>query len=266
MKKGSKEEPEEPGSDGKLKTSLFGGGGDEEEGEKQDTGRFYLEMFKTILLVVIAGMGAFAFIRAAYSADRNILPDFLVYFFYPFQFTQIYLTYFISKVLGWGPALDIDKLIISYPSLGSGARFEIVTACTAVCEMGLITAVILAFRGPKLRKRLIWAGVFSGIVYLENVLRLVMNYPLYKYLGDEGWNFYHYKWMQYGQLVVVILLRLIYVLAIANKEITAVYRGRTTEDKEKDEDDLSKDKPDRKKNKGRKAKGPKKISKGGKKE
>jgi hypothetical protein len=98
-----------------------------------------------------------------------------------------------------------------------------------------------------------------------------MNYPLYKYLGDDGWNFYHYKWMQYGQLVVVLLLLLIYVLAIANKEISAVYKGNTAEEegeKKKAGKEVSPDGkgPDRKKNRGRKARGPRKTSKGGKKE
>ena len=107
---------------------------------------------------------------------------------------------------------------------------------------------------------LIWGAIFAGIIYIENIIRLVVNYPLIKYLGIDGWYKYHDFWMEYGQLIVIIILLVIYVVFIANKDIMKLYRGeRDTKsgDKKKadgkdDEDKPSESKKGKKKETGKK--------------
>ena len=251
MKKEPKED-KKGDSKKKVKVSLFG---DEKKKKKPESGedpddvdpnRFLIEMVKTLALILIAGIGAYAIIRWAYSVDS------LKFLFYPFQWIEFNITYGISKLFG----IDVVKstvydytLLYTFPD-GTSTNIQIISACTAVCEMGMIMAVILAFRGPRFKKRILWASIFTGIIFVENIIRLVMNYPLYRYLGEDGWIKYHNFWMEYGQLIVVMILLTIYVLIIANKEIQGIYKGDKGEEEEKG--DKTNDKPKRTKDKKKK--------------
>jgi exosortase/archaeosortase family protein len=260
---------EDESSKKKVKVSLFD---DEkksksvekisEQEEEEVSTKFLIEMGKTLALILIFGIGTFAIIRAAYSADS------LRFLFYPFQYVEFNATYGISKLFG----IDVVKssvhdytLIYTFPD-GETEHIQIISACTAVCEMGMIIAVILAFRGPRFKKRIIWAFIFAGIIFVENIIRLVMNYPLFRYLGEEGWVKYHNFWMEYGQLLVVIGLLIIYVVFIANKDIMKVYSFEKHEEDEKEKKDQKPEKPskNKKKAKGKEEKPKKGADKNGK--
>ena len=179
---------------------------EEDEEDGIDTGTYFTEMLKTIVIILIAGIGTYAVIRAAYSIEG------LRYIFYPFQYAELYSTYYISKLFGVDVSISATNdftLIYRFPDDRPNEYIQIVSACTAVCEMGMIMAVILAFRGPRIRKRLLWAGIFAAFLFVENIIRLVMNYPLFLYLDTEGWVKYHNLWMEYGQLLVVMILLVI---------------------------------------------------------
>jgi len=242
-----KKEPKDKEEDTKPKVSLFG----DRSGDKDDidNSKFLVEFVKTLLLVVIFGMGAFMLIRILYSPEKYGLPQFLDYLFYPFQYSNLYIVYGLSKLFGLEVTIETTDFIVDYPALGIGGRFGIASACTAVCEMGLIFAVIMAFRGPKWKKRLMWGGIFAGIIYVENIIRLMMNYPLYLYLGRDGWLTYHNFWMEWGQLIVVLALLLIYVQIIAKKDIMSIYSGKKEDENSEDEPEDPQTKEDSKVNK-----------------
>jgi amino acid permease len=90
---------------------------------------------------------------------------------------------------------------------------------------------------------------------VENIIRLVMNYPLFRYLGEEGWVKYHNFWMEYGQLLVVIALLIIYVSFIANKDIMKVYSIDKPSEEEKEEEAEEEEEKKKKKKKGKKKTG-----------
>lgn len=226
-------------ADMKKKTMEEESGAGEEppdEAEEIDTMNYLKEVTKTLALILIFGMGVYALVRIAYSADDNFLPDFIMYIFYPFQYSELYITYGISKLFGIDVAISTTQdFTLNYIINGRGEPIQIVSACTALCEMSLVATIILVFRGPKMKKRLIWAGIFAGVIYVENIIRLVMNYPLFHYLGEDGWQTYHNLWMAYGQLLVVMILLGIYAVFIANKEIVGVYRNKPVEKSDEDE-------------------------------
>jgi len=194
------------------------------EDEDIDSGKYMLETVKTVALMVVAGILTYALIRAAYSWDA-VAP-----LFYPFQYVELYATVYISKMFGvdvWISSAREFTLTYRFPD-GHMELIQIVSACSAVCEMGMMLAIIMVYRGPPIRKRLMWSGIFVGIIFIENIIRLLVNYPLLRYLGQDGWNQYHNFWMQYGQLGVIVLLLGIYIGAIARKDTLALYKARST--------------------------------------
>lgn len=195
----------------------------EGEDEDIDTGKYMLETVKTIALMVIAGILTYALIRAAYSWDA-IAP-----LFYPFQYVELYSTVYLSKIFGvdvWISHTQRFTMTYRFPD-GHLELIQVISACTAVCEMGMMAAIIMVYRGPPIKKRLIWSGIFVGIIFIENIIRLMVNYPLLRYLGADGWNVYHNLWMQYGQLLVVVGLLAIYIAVIARKDTMALYRAKS---------------------------------------
>lgn len=195
----------------------------EGEDEDIDTGKYMLETVKTIALMVIAGILTYALIRAAYSWDA-IAP-----LFYPFQYVELYSTVYLSKIFGvdvWISHTQRFTMNYRFPD-GHLELIQVISACTAVCEMGMMGAIIMVYRGPPIKKRLIWSGIFVGIIFIENIIRLMVNYPLLRYLGADGWNVYHNLWMQYGQLFVVVFLLGIYIAVIARKDTMALYRAKS---------------------------------------
>jgi exosortase/archaeosortase family protein len=194
-----------------------------------DNGKYMLETVKTIALMVIAGILTYGLIRAAYSWDA-VAP-----LFYPFQYAELYITVYLSKVLGvdvWVSQTQDFTMNYRFPD-GHIELIQVISACTAVCEMGMMAAIIMVYRGPPIKKRIIWSGIFVGIIFIENIIRLMVNYPLLRYLGSDGWNAYHNAWMEYGQLFVVVMLLGLYIAVVARKDTMALYRAKSAKDVDK---------------------------------
>jgi exosortase/archaeosortase family protein len=180
-----------------------------------------IENLKTMALVVIAGMAAYALVRAAYSWDP------VQFLFAPFQFVEFYVSYGLTVLFGGNAEISPTySYTMIYHFADEDPDIRVASACTAVAEIALISAVLMVYRGPKLKKRFIWAGIFSGVIFIENIIRITLNYPLWRYLGEDGWNEYHLLWFKYGQLVVVLVLLGLYVAVIARKEISEFHSGR----------------------------------------
>jgi len=131
------------------------------------------------------------------------------------QFITTRLTYYVSKL--FSIPVELEKVTgLHYPepldtyheSLGT---LIIIPDCTGILEMIFITALlmgsIMGFRlRMNIRKRLKWIGILCGILYIENIIRLVLNWPIAKAYGYKTWSEIHIWWWKTGQLIFVLLL------------------------------------------------------------
>lgn len=134
------------------------------------------------------------------------------------------LAYYVSRLFGipveygYDAARYSPTLTYTYPSLGRLARTLVYPDCTAFLEIIFITALMMGFNlNMKIKDRLKWAAVLSGIIYIENIGRLVMNGPIMNAFGWEGWERFHWIWWKYAQLGVVILIFVIWFLTVGKK-------------------------------------------------
>lgn len=135
------------------------------------------------------------------------------------QFITVRLTYYVSKL--FSIPVELDKVTgLVYPEpLGT---LIVIPDCTAVLEMIFITALLMGFiMGFRLRmnikKRLKWIGILCGILYIENIIRLVLNWPIAKAYGRETWDAIHIWWWKTGQLIFVLFLFFIWFVLVGKK-------------------------------------------------
>ena len=94
------------------------------------------------------------------------------------QFITTRLTYYISKL--FSIPVELDKVTgLEYPKPPLGT-LVIIPDCTGILEMIFVSAILMGFiMGFRLRvsikRRLKWIGIFCGILYTENIIRLVLN-------------------------------------------------------------------------------------------
>ena len=78
--------------------------------------------------------------------------------------------------------------------------------------------IVMGFRlRMNILKRLKWAGILCGILYIENIIRLVLNWPIAKAYGFDTWSDVHMWWWKQGQLMFVMLLFSVWFIKVGKK-------------------------------------------------
>lgn len=164
--------------------------------------------------------------------DAGNMPR--IWFWKPFIILQVIntaLTYAISRLLGMPVTWHAWETVLYYPdALGA---IEIIPDCTGILEMIFIAALMMGFSmGFNLRltwrQRFKWIGVLCGIIFVENIIRLVLNWPIADTYGKDVWENVHIFWWKQGQLFFVILLFLGWFILVGRK-YTPYYRDNGPE-------------------------------------
>jgi len=195
-----------------------------ENGHPKDIplGRFLSVTSQNMIILIIAAFIPMILVRWSY----NVSPD----TYGGIQEFETAIVYHLSR------ALDIPVTRVAYNGLDVGLTYtlswgnkplQVAPDCTGVQEMVFMAGMVLGFVGPRLKTRVIWAIILAGVMFVENIIRLMLNYTLLERLGENGWSDVHIFWWQYGQLMVVMAIFVTWYWLVARREI-ALLRGEDT--------------------------------------
>ena len=166
----------------------------------------------------------------------------------PFLIIQVITTrlaYYISRLFKIPVELEKATGLVYPEPLNT---VIIIPDCTAILEMIFIIALMMGFimafkMKMNMKKRLKWSAILCGIIFVENQVRLVLNWPIAKAYGYEGWHRIHMAWWKTYQLIFVLLLFVVWLLLVGRKYFPII-----EEDTKKDDIDKKTPNPDPKKN------------------
>ena len=119
---------------------------------------------------------------------------------------------------------------------GLTASWEITKDCSGIRETLFLGVLVLCFRGVRWQVRVKWAIIFSVVIFVENLIRILSNYPIEQTYDFATWDKFHYYWWNIGQYFVVMTLFMLWVIFVAQKDIMEQereLRRRKKESKEK---------------------------------
>ena len=148
---------------------------------------------------------------------EDLLPEIFGWrLFYFLQVINTGIVYYISRLFSIPVEWTPWTTTLDYPDPLYG--ISVIPDCTGISEMMFITGIIIGINlNMKWKVRLKWAGILCGVIFVENIVRLVCNWPIAKALGYEGWQTVHWNWWKYYQLGFVILLFLVWFLLVGRK-------------------------------------------------
>ena len=136
----------------------------------------------------------------------------------PFLYIQVVttrITYYVSRMLSYDVKLEKATGLVYPEPLGT---IIIIPDCTAILEMLFITGMMMGFNlKMKIKTRLKWAAVLCGVIFVENIVRLVCNWPIAKAYGYPTWEEIHMAWWKTYQLIFVILLFVAWFALVGRK-------------------------------------------------
>ncbi len=138
--------------------------------------------------------------------------------FLPLQRAEAYLVVALSRAVGIEVALEngIEMHYLHPLPDHTFLNLRLGPDCTGIMELVFLVALILSFRHVPLKNRLRWSAVLGSVLFFENILRMVLNYPIAVRLGGVvQWLRFHNIWFTYGQLVVVMALFALWYFFVA---------------------------------------------------
>ena len=135
--------------------------------------------------------------------------------FFIIQVVTTRITYYVSRLFSIPVRLEKATGLVYPEPLHT---IIIIPDCTAILEMMFITAMMMGFNlRMKIKTRLKWAAVLCGVIFVENIVRLVCNWPIAKAYGYAEWQEIHIQWWKTYQLIFVILLFVIWFAFVGRK-------------------------------------------------
>ncbi len=116
-----------------------------------------------------------------------------------------------------------EPTVLHYPDMeGNGERaqgIEITGICAGLREMAVIATLVLLVGGVRWRLKFKWAGILVGLIFLENLLRIFLIHPLSLAFGwDFAWNTFHQFFWEFGQLLSIMVLFLLWFMFVAMRD------------------------------------------------
>jgi len=183
----------------------------------------------------------------ANTPEKQILITILTILFFIFIFESLYITYtllhetpenslYTIQVLKTQMVFQIQKffgidvscsdpitlIYKGHPDL----TMRITTACVGIHEIIFLSALILGYRqsttiinpsGIKLNFAFKWIGIFSILLFIENLVRILTLYPIGILIGSKNLWVYHWYYWKYGHLIIILLLYIYWVMKISRK-------------------------------------------------
>lgn len=139
---------------------------------------------------------------------------------YPIQVFETRIVYGVQKLLGYPVELknNIDLYYYS-PAFRKGElSMEISTPCAGIHEIVFLSALLIGFRGVRLNLKLKWIAILGSFLFVENLVRLIILYPLACWIGEEAMWYSHYIFWKYGHLLIILTLFVLWFWFVARKE------------------------------------------------
>lgn len=140
---------------------------------------------------------------------------------YPIQVLETRIIHAIVQLFGVNVVIAGDGITLNYPPPLYGVRTG--PDCTGVLEMFLMVGLVLGFIGPKIREMwrhaLKWILILASVIFGENILRQVLNYPIALAYGYAQWRNIHYMWWKHGQFVFLIVLFVLWYMLIYRRHM-----------------------------------------------
>jgi len=96
---------------------------------------------------------------------------------------------------------------------------ELIPECAGVVEILIFVIMLTVFRGVGREAKIKGALIFVPVIFVENIARLAVLYPMSVWLGvDAMWSVHSIIW-QYGQFAILLLLFGIWYLTLASPGI-----------------------------------------------
>ncbi len=140
------------------------------------------------------------------------------------QSGEAYTVFSIQKNLGIEASFNSTEVSISYTSPAFTMR--IIALCTGISELLFFAFLVLLFRGPRWKTKLKGLAVFLPAIFLINIARLLLIYPLALWLGvDAMWGVHWLIW-KYGMFLVLMGLFTVWYLLWAKEDLQAMLKKR----------------------------------------
>ncbi len=147
----------------------------------------------------------------------------------PLQSFEARAVFQIQRALGYDVELDSEKnvsmpTVLVYPGMededGDPAPELVISGiCAGFREMAVMATLVLLVAGVRWRTKFVWAFILCGVIFLENLLRIFLIHPLAMAFGwDFAWNEFHTFFWEYGQLMTIVLLFIVWYLYVAMRE------------------------------------------------
>jgi len=99
-----------------------------------------------------------------------------------------------SKTTWYATEVEWRGMILSDEDDDGGFGLRIASVCTGFHEMVFLGVLVMGFRGPPVKIRAKWTGILLGVVFIENLFRIFILYPLALYKGRQYEEWFHYHW------------------------------------------------------------------------
>lgn len=139
---------------------------------------------------------------------------------YPLQVFEAKVVYYIQSLLGF-PVELVDSTTLRYNNsdiVGLFPNQKIGPECTGFHEAVFIMLLVLGFKYISWKTKIIWAFILGVVMFVENIVRIVMLYPIAVWKGARWEDKFHYYFWHYGQYMIVMTLFILWFLFVARKE------------------------------------------------
>ncbi|MDI6855765.1 MAG: exosortase/archaeosortase family protein [Candidatus Thermoplasmatota archaeon] len=139
---------------------------------------------------------------------------------YPIQVLEVRIVHFVHRALGY-PIEIKNELDISYCShqfRNGELSMSIQAPCAGIHEIVFISALITGFRGVPRKLKLKWIATLGAVLFIENLIRILVLYPIALRVGEDAMWYSHYIYWKYGHLAIILTLFVLWVLFVAKRQ------------------------------------------------
>jgi len=185
----------------------------------QDLLYFLLNFIVILVALFVVNVATLMLVSEEYVGENSLLP---------LQSLETQIVYRLQKAMGYNVEIRTTEnmsmpTVLVYPDMvDEGGRptpdLEITGICTGFREMAVMTTLVLLIGGVRWSLKMKWALILSGLLFVENLLRIFLIHPVALAYGwDFSWNKFHQFFWEYGQLMTIVVLFLLWYTLIASR-------------------------------------------------
>ena len=133
------------------------------------------------------------------------------------QQAEAYSVFAAQGSMGIAATYNPAEVAIAYAS----PRFsmQIIALCTGISELLFFAFLVLLFMGPRWKTKAKGLAIFLPVIFVINLLRLLLIYPMALWLGVQGmWDVHWFIW-KYGMFAALMALFTLWYWLWARKDL-----------------------------------------------